>query len=293
MNEITLSVIIPITKMAGKLSNLKKTLEECITNDLEFVIVHDEQDTKTQIELEELISLFPNLKIQLFRDVFNSPGLARNYGISKSSGSWFSFSDSDDIPHTSNLIKTVLNAEKEKANVGIGKLLIVSKNQESLVESSHLKELNRNSLANLVLNPGFTRFVFRAKEFDAIDFPEIRMAEDQVYLARSNFLDHKIYISDLLLYTYYVNIPDQATRNPSSLRELSKSLPLIYSLKNKSSSKTNQLLVMLVLKISLTCLFRRINTRNAIRYALIATISSPLDSFSVLVSIIRVKNDKK
>jgi hypothetical protein len=187
----------------------------------------------------------------------------------------------------------VLNAEKEKANVGIGKLLIVSKNQESLVESSHLKELNRNSLANLVLNPGFTRFVFRAKEFDAIDFPEIRMAEDQVYLARSNFLDHKIYISDLLLYTYYVNIPDQATRNPSSLRELSKSLPLIYSLKNKSSSKTNQLLVMLVLKISLTCLFRRINTRNAIRYALIATISSPLDSFSVLVSIIRVKNDKK
>jgi glycosyltransferase involved in cell wall biosynthesis len=293
MSEVVLSVIIPITKMSGKLSKLQKTFEECIDNEVEFVIVHDEQDMKTQIELEELISLFPNHRIKLFRDVFNSPGLARNYGISKSSGSWFSFSDSDDIPHTSNLIEIVLNAEKANANVGIGNLLIVSKNQESLVESRYLKRLNRNSLASLIQNPGFTRFVFRAKEFNAIEFPKIKMAEDQVYLARSNFLDHKIYLSDLLLYTYYANVPDQATKNPSSLRELSASLPLIYGLKNTSSSKTNQFLVMLVLKISLTCLFRHIDTRNAMRYAFLATIHSPLNSFYVLLLIIRVKIDKK
>lgn len=283
----------PVTKMAGKLSNLKKTFEECLGNEIEFIIVHDEQDMDTQIELEELISLFPNLRIKLFRDIFNSPGLARNYGISKSTGSWFSFSDSDDIPHTSNLIKTVVDAEKANADVGIGNLLIVSKNQELLVKSRHLEGFHRNSLVTLVQNPGFTRFVFRSKEFNPIEFPKIRMAEDQVYLARSNFLDHKIYLSDLLLYTYFVNVPDQATRNPSSLKELSKSLPLIYSLKSVSSSKTKQFLGMLVLKISLTCLVRHIDTRSALKYTFLATIYSPLNSLSVLMSIIRVKIDEK
>jgi glycosyltransferase involved in cell wall biosynthesis len=279
--------------MAGKLSNLKKTFEECLGNDIEFVIVHDEQDLDTQIELEEMISFFPHLRIQLFRDIFKSPGLARNYGISKSTGSWFSFSDSDDIPCTTNLIKIVIDAEKANADVGIGNLLIVSKDRESLVESRHLEGFGRNSLATLVQNPGFTRFVFRSKEFNSVEFPKIRMGEDQVYLARSQFLDHKIFISDLLLYRYYVNVPDQATKNPTSLKELSDSLPLIYDIKRFSSSKTKQLLWMLLLKISLTCLFRKIDTKNSLRYTFLATIFSPLNSFSFLMSIIRIKIDEK
>jgi glycosyltransferase involved in cell wall biosynthesis len=293
MSEITLSVIIPITKMAGKLSNLQKTFEECTGNDIEFVIVHDEQDIDTQIELEELISLFPHLKIKHFRETFNSPGLARNYGISKSTGSWFSFSDSDDIPHTANLIKTVKDAEKANAVVGIGRLLKVSEDRDSIVESKYLEGFHRNSLATLVRNPSFTRFVFRWKEFNSIAFPKIRMAEDQVYLARSKFLDHKIYISDLLLYKYYVNVPNQATKNPNSLKELPASLPLIYNLKSLSSSKTKQFVLMLVLKISLTCLVRRIDTKEALRYVFLATIHSPLNSFSLLMSFIRIKIDKR
>jgi glycosyltransferase involved in cell wall biosynthesis len=293
MSEITLSVIIPVTRMSGKLSNLKKTFEECFENEIEFIIVHDEQDEATQSELEKLIYNFPQLRIRLYRETFNSPGLARNYGISKSTGSWFCFSDSDDIPNSSNLIKTAKNAEKANADVGIGNLLILSKDRKSLVESKYLEHYNRTSLAAFVQNPGFTRFVFRSKEFKLVEFPKIRMAEDQVYLARSKFLDHQIYISDLLLYKYYVNVTDQATKSPSSLKELPDSLPLIYEIKSLSSSKTKQLLWMLVLKISLTCLVRHLATKKAMRYIFLATMYSPLNSLSVLMSFIRVKIDKK
>lgn len=292
MSEITLSVIIPVTRMSGKLSNLKKTFEECSEKDIEFVIVHDEQDEDTQSELEELVTTFRDLRIRLFRKTFNSPGLARNYGISKSIGLWFCFSDSDDVPYTANLKKTAINADRANADVGIGNLLISSEGKESLVLSKYLEHINRKSLAAFVQNPGFTRFVFRSKEFKSVEFPKIRMAEDQVYLARSKFLDYKIYISNLLLYKYDVDVVDQATKNPESLNELSDSLPLIYNLRGLSSPITRQLLWMLILKIAFTCLARNIKTGRALRYTLLATICSPLNSFFALISSLRLKIEK-
>ena len=293
MSEITLSVIIPVTRMSGKLTNLKKTFLECSEKDIEFVVVHDEQDVGTQSELEDLISIFPDLRIRLYRATLNSPGLARNYGITKSTGSWFCFSDSDDIPYSSNLVETVKNADKLNADVGIGNLLILSKDQELLVESKYLEHINRNSLAAFVQNPGFTRFVFRSKEFKSVEFPKIRMAEDQVYLARSKFLDHKIYVSNLLLYEYHVDVLGQATKNPKSLNELSESLPLIYNLIPLSSSKTTKLLRMLVFRISLTCLARRIKINRALKYMSLVTVFSPLNSFFVLMSFVRLKIEDK
>jgi glycosyltransferase involved in cell wall biosynthesis len=289
MSEITLSVIIPVTRMSGKLSNLKKTFEDCSEKDIEFVIVHDEQDEDTQNELEELITNFRDLRIRLFRKTFNSPGMARNYGISKSIGLWFCFSDSDDVPCTSNLIKVALNADKANADVGIGSLIIQFENRQTLVESNFLKEISRKSLGTFVQNPSFTRFVFKSEKFKSVEFPKCRMAEDQVYLARTNFLDHKIYLSNLILYKYFVDLPNQATKNKKSLKELSDSLPLLYELKNLGSPKTNQLIWMLLLKISLTCLSRRIHLRKAFKYVVIAVITNPRDSFSIFLSYGRVK----
>ena len=289
MSEITLSVIIPVTRMSGKLSNLKKTFEECSEKDIEFVIVHDEQDEDTQNELEELITTFRDLRIMLFRKTFNSPGLARNYGISKSIGLWFCFSDSDDVPYTANLKTTAINADKANADVGIGNLLITSEDKESLVQSKYWEHINRNSLAAFVQNPGFTRFVFRSKEFKSVEFPKIRMAEDQVYLARSKFLDHKIYVSNLLLYEYNVDVVGQATKNPNSLNELSDSLPLIYNLIRLSSSNTTKLLRMLVFRLSLTCLARKIKIARALKYMFLVTVFNPLNAFSVLISFVRLK----
>ena len=208
-----LSVIIPITRMAGKLSNLEKTFEECPEEKVEFILVHDEQDSVTQIELEALLSKFEDINIRLFRKTFNSPGLARNYGVQHSTGSWFCFADSDDLPHISNLIRTTVDAENLGAKVGLGNMLVVNGDHEKLLESTYLCNRRRQSIATFALNPSFGRFVFRSEELNSVTFPKIKMGEDQVYVANTNFLDFEIYFSNLLLYTYFIDLPDQATKN--------------------------------------------------------------------------------
>ena len=121
-----LSVIIPITRMAGRLTNLEKTFEDCRQEKVEFVLVHDEQDSVTHIEILALLSKFRDMNIKLYRKTFNSPGLARNYGVEHSTGSWFCFADSDDLPHIANLIRTTRCAQSSGVKIGVGNMLVVN-----------------------------------------------------------------------------------------------------------------------------------------------------------------------
>ena len=284
-----LSVIIPITRMAGRLANLEKTFEECPEEKVEFILVHDEQDSVTQIELEALLSKFKDINIRLFRKTFNSPGLARNYGVQHSTGSWFCFADSDDLPHISNLIRTTVDAENLGANVGLGNMLVVNGDHEKLLESTYLCNRRRQSIATFALNPAFGRFVFRSEEFNSVTFPKIKMGEDQVYVANTNFLDFEIYFSNLLLYTYFIDLPDQATKNKASLNELPNALEFLIDALPGKTPQMEQFVLAQIMKISLTCLYRRIDLKYAIKNICRFILENPISALYVFISFFKGK----
>ena len=291
--DLQVSVVIPITRMAGKLANLEKTLEKCLNENVEIILVHDEQDSVTQIEIEALLSKFKNINIKLFRKTFNSPGLARNYGVEHSTGRWFCFADSDDLPHISNLIQTAIGAENSSAKVGVGNMLVVNGEHDKLIESNYLHDRKRLSIATFALNPAFGRFVFNSKEFNSVKFPKIKMGEDQVYIANTNFLDFEIYFSDLLLYTYYIDLPDQATKNRASLDELPFALECLNDSLPGKTPQMKQFILTQIMKISLTCLYRRINMKYALRNICKSTFKSPINTIYVFICFFKAKNDTK
>ena len=279
-----LSVIIPITRMVGRLANLEKTFEECLVEKIEFILVHDEQDSETQIELEALLSKFKHINIRLFRKTFNSPGLARNYGVEHSTGSWFCFADSDDLPHISNLTRTAIGAQNSGAKVGLGNMLVVNGKHERLIESKYLCDRKRQSIAAFALNPAFSRFVFNSKEFKSVKFPKIKMGEDQVYVANTKFLDFEIYFSDLLLYTYFIDLPNQATKNKKSLSELPNALEFLNDALLGKTPQMKQFILAQIMKISLTCLYRRINLKSAIKYICKSAFKNPINALYVFIN---------
>ena len=282
-----LSVIIPITRMAGRLANLEKTFEECLVEKIEFILVHDEQDSETQIELEALLSKFKHINIRLFRKTFNSPGLARNYGVEHSTGSWFCFADSDDLPHISNLTRTAIGAQNSGAKVGLGNMLVVNGKHERLIESKYLCDRKRQSIAAFALNPAFGRFVFNSKEFKSVKFPKIKMGEDQVYVANTKFLDFEIFFSDLLLYTYFIDLPDQATKNKKSLSELPNALVFLIDALPGKTPLMRQFILVQILKISLTCLYRRIDINYAIKIICKSFFKNPINAIYVFINFLK------
>ena len=287
--EPQLSVVIPITKMAGRLANLEKTLEKCLNENVEIILVHDEQDSVTQIEIEELISKFENINIILFRKTFNSPGLARNYGVEHSTGSWFCFADSDDLPHIPNLTRTAIGAQNSGAKVGLGNMLVVNGKHERLIESKYLCDRKRQSIAAFALNPAFGRFVFNSKEFKSVKFPKIKMGEDQVYVANTKFLDFEIFFSDLLLYTYFIDLPDQATKNKKSLSELPNALVFLIDALPGKTPLMRQFILAQILKISLTCLYRRIDIKYAIKIICKSSFKNPINALYVFINFLKAQ----
>jgi glycosyltransferase involved in cell wall biosynthesis len=291
--NLKLSVVIPITKMAGKLSNLTSTLEMCPKEEIELILVHDEQDLLTQGELENLKKRFDNLDIQVFRKTFQSPGLARNYGILKSTGDWFCFSDSDDLPQIYKIYETAKLANEFGADVGIGKLVTIDSKKISHINSHNLPSGNNLVGVALALNPGFTRFVFKSSVFKQVEFPRITMGEDQVYLARTSFLNYKIYSSSSILYKYFVDVPSQATKNRNSLQELPLALQLLWESKYGSSKIMNQFINFQIMKISLTCISHKIERRTAAKNLLSISIKNPLDAIYFCRLLLKAKNGKR
>jgi uncharacterized protein YidB (DUF937 family) len=68
-NASSLSVIIPMTRMAGRMQNLDSWLSNSAGLPINIVIVHDIQDSFTAEELKELVKKYNNLKIARDRHI--------------------------------------------------------------------------------------------------------------------------------------------------------------------------------------------------------------------------------
>ena len=100
-----LSVVVPVTRMSGRLERMSKWLRKVYLYPVEVIIVHDHRDKETLIELQSMVESFGNPKIILIDGEFGSPGISRNAGLKICSGSWVAFWDSDDSPDLESAIQ--------------------------------------------------------------------------------------------------------------------------------------------------------------------------------------------
>ena len=244
----TLSVIVPVARMSGRLLNLSKWLQELelilITTDIpcEIILIHDIQDENTSGELKLLINKFSKIKIIFNEGFYGSPGLARNAGIEIASGEWLTFWDSDDIPQVEDFYLMVQVADGSKSECAVGGFTAI---HETTRESkSHL--LSKNYLKEIAINPGIWRFAFKRNELKGLWFSSLLMAEDQIFLANFNIPDRRIEIFSKSVYNYFIGENFHLTKNKESLKDLPRaiihSFSLIRDLTNENISFVSILL---------------------------------------------------
>ena len=209
-----LTAIVPVTRMAGRLERMKSWLEDVSQLDLEVIIVHDKQDEVTGIEITALCNSLNNPNVHLIEKYSGSPGLARNAGLSMSSGAWICFWDCDDLPLPEKILGVVSELDKQ-TEIVIGQFELV----DNLSEKS--KYLSRSkTLSDLVLNPGIWRMVFKSGLIRNSAFTKFHLGEDQLFLLQHGPENRRILFTDEVFYRYFQGVPDQLTSQKNKIGDL-------------------------------------------------------------------------
>jgi glycosyltransferase involved in cell wall biosynthesis len=244
--KILLSAVIPVTQMAGKLDNLRKTLRNAEGQDLEIILVHDKQDDLTGPELGTLVNEFPNLELKFIEGTYGNPGSARNVGLKQAKGSWIVFWDSDDIAFAKSLFLAIKKSPKN-ANIIVGQCKIFNhaSQKESTTETvSRVRDLPKY--------PGIWRVMFKNEALS--EFNALCMGEDQLFLAMNIRDEDTTHFSSEIFYTYFTGNPMQLTGKRSNLKDLNTAIKKEIQLLGNSSPSIRPVIIELIARQVVTCL---------------------------------------
>ena len=228
-----LSAVVPVSLMAGKLGYLSGWLTEASKYDLEIIIVHDKQDSETSPELRLLVSNSKNPRIQFIEGFFGNPGGARNAGLERVTGNWIVFWDSDDLPCINKILNETYDAGND-VEVVIGQYQAVNLNTGfASINGEH------KSIRDVAMNPGLWRMIFKSQSIQGVRFPNLRMAEDQVFLSRIRIAEKRVKFTSNVLYKYHTGVHSQLTNSKNALSDLPQAMRHISS--HASFVSSNQL----------------------------------------------------
>jgi glycosyltransferase involved in cell wall biosynthesis len=219
-----LSVVIPYLRTSETYFFLDLWLQYC--DEVELIFVQDIDPSKTNHSLESYLKKFGNLNFKHISGQFNGPGGARNAGLDLATSEYISFWDIDDIPNVENFRKLLSKIIEEDAEIGVGGY------QVRVIDSfngahSDRKLFNDLSKISIGLNPGLWRWIFKRSVIAKNRFPELRMAEDQVFLQTLRIFDHQISSYSDTIYTYCRGVPLQLTSSRRFYGDIPKAIQLI------------------------------------------------------------------
>lgn len=253
MKKTMISIVIPTNHLDLDLNKLSSWIVNSETIHFELILVVDEMYQDFSAELATIKTTVCLTKIQVIRGQFGNPGAARNAGIGVATSEWIAFWDSDDFPDPPAVIRMLTRAQEEKADVAIGSFRILGKSGVRTIATP--KSNNELALVrHLTLNPGLWRICFKLEVIKGHYFPEIRMGEDQIFIAQIPFAESRIYLSSELVYTYTENNPSSLTHDKSALSTLDTAVERLRKL--TISDETNALGPRFLIKISTSMIIR-------------------------------------
>ncbi len=271
----TLTIIVPVSRMAGKLENFKSWICEIENYDIQVIIVHDKQDEKTTEEVQKIIRTIPREKIVYLEKTVISPGLARNLGLVESNSKWVMFADSDDVVRIDETFKLINEATHDK-QVLVGGYSTIDLNDSHPIPKIQIAK----SKIDLAINPGLWRVIFPSEIAKTHRFTSYRMAEDQEYLLGIGIFNRDLYFSKHIVYTYYQGIKGQLTSNSDAITELSEVIPITLTYLQKCDSERGIYVSVVVLRQVFT----------ELKYARVQAIQNVRVR---VASIIKLRNRKK
>lgn len=264
--QYLLSVIIPISRMAGRLQNLEVTLSNLHKEkDIQMILIHDIQDSETAQEIRRILDQHPSNSTTLVEKYFGSPGSARNFGMEFVKGSWVNFVDSDDIFMPADLVKELSSAESLTYSAFISNYEKVDTKTNEISRQVH-----KNSLTNVALSPGLWRWTFNANLIRNTRFSKLSMGEDQKFLYDFCKVSQKIKFLEPVTYRYTTNQDNQLTNQSMPKRDLIQVLGEIMKIRRYSQVYYDEFTETMIIKLFASTIIH-------------STLSKKVKSFSIFI----------
>lgn len=234
-NDYQLSVVVPIGNLGGNISEL----ESWVPNDprIEIILILDTEDIDTKSSIKNSRKINSIINKVIIEASFGNPGDARNLGMLHARGSWISFVDADDVLKVHELMEVIETHDEIGKNVIVGnyEVLNLKTKKNRSVNYFELDDL----LSSLPSGLGLWRFTFRREYLNAkgVKFPNISMAEDQVFYLGLQPSSREIIFCIKSLYRYTLGGEHQLTSNPLKIGDLKKAIPLSMNLINPNERK--------------------------------------------------------
>ena len=238
-----ISAIIPVAGFPNGFDQIDTWTESTSLRNFELIFVNDSSDYEVEKKLEEIASkLRDRLNVKILTSNSRNPGGSRNIGLSSAEGSWIVFWDCDDIPDPLRVFEMIRKAEEEKSDVTFGSYQIRSSSSQS-IEIKKINEVGK-MFESVAINPGLWRFAFKSEIAKDTAFPELSMAEDQIFLAEILFKSPRLQYFNEIVYEYWNYPVGQLTKDKNKLCDLSLALDYFY--RKYESTKCQPLLIAIV-----------------------------------------------
>ena len=259
MSDSSLTIIVPIKNMEGRLDHLKSWLGKAIERQNEVILIIDKSQDDTRREVTEFLHLLGSHYVKVGTGLGVGPGNARDIGIQMASHTWVAFWDSDDIGDVAEINDALSEIGDDEAELLIGRYS-QSANPVSVNTVYRAGELSE-SLIEIGLNPGVWRMAFKRDLISRISFGKSYMGEDQVFLARVLKKNPKIVLTERILYHYFTNVDGQLTSVKRNMSDLKISLNELAFELGSSQNQEDLIIFIMLWKQSFT-LFTRGTIRD-------------------------------
>jgi hypothetical protein len=142
-------------------------------------------------------------------------------------------------------------------------------------------------LEQVAVNPGLWRFAFKSQIATATNFRELKMAEDQIFLAEALMRSKKIDFLPEIVYEYWQYPSGQLTKDKSALKDLETAANFFIQMYSQNKCKPILIVTIRILVTALrngTIQFRS----EVIRKFVFQSLTKPKELWSLIKSVIAI-----
>lgn len=219
-----LTAVVPVSEPASELTTLSEWVSKIDTRLAVVLVVN-----KTFADSVELLAKIGTgqKSVHIIEIESAGPGSAREIGRKYCDTEFIAFWDCDDLPNYEEVLENIAGMA-DSTDVLIG--------DYSKFDVVTLKSVNLNTEANInkiLHTPGIWRMIFRTQSISSIHFPDLRMAEDHVFLAGIIASGLEMKFAKTIFYRYSVGRKNQLSQDPTALSEIPLALNQIRYLLDK------------------------------------------------------------